>query len=137
MPRPAPPSRSWCQKVPETITLEDLTGRSARDVAFILGNLGLVADFQPESSVDIAQGFVVRTEPAAGEVVRPGDTVTVFESSGPAIVEVPSFFGMSPEDAQAEAALLGIEIRVSASPIPVSDEGLDGRGGDAESGRRG
>ena len=112
---------------PETITLEDLTGRSARDVAFILGNLGLVADFEPESSVDIAEGFVVRTEPAAGEVIRPGDTVTVFESSGPAIVEVPNFFGMSAEDAQAEAALLGIEIRVSASPIPVSDEGLNGR----------
>ena len=112
---------------PETITLDDLIGRSVRDVAFTLGNLGLIADFQPESSLDIAEGFVVRTEPAAGEVVRPGDTVIVFESTGPAIVEVPDFFGMSPQEAQALAAELGIEINISASPIPVSDQGLDGR----------
>ena len=112
---------------PETITFDDLIGRSVRDVAFTLGNLGLIADFQPESSLDIAEGFVVRTEPAAGEVVRPGDTVIVFESTGPAIVEVPDFFGMSPQEAQALAAELGIEINISASPIPVSDQGLDGR----------
>ncbi len=112
---------------PETITLDDLLGRSVRDVAFTLGNLGLIADFQPESSLDIAEGFVVRTEPAAGEVVRPGDTVIVFESTGPAIVEVPDFFGMSPQEAQALAAELGIEINISALPIPVSDQGLDGR----------
>ena len=112
---------------PETVTLEDLTGRSTRDVAFILGNLGLLPQFEPESSIDIAEGFVVRTEPPAGEVLRPGDTVIVYESTGPAIVEVPSFFQMTEAEAQAAAAELGIEIRVAAAPVPVSDEGLDGR----------
>ncbi len=112
---------------PESITLENLTGRSARDVAFILGNLGLVAQFEEESSLDIDEGFIVRTEPAAGEVVRPGDTVIVYESTGPAIVAVPDFFGMTETEAQEAAAELGMEIRVAASPVPVSDINLDGR----------
>ena len=112
---------------PETITLADLAGRSVRDVAFTLGNLGLIADFQPESSVEAKEGFVIRTEPEAGTVVRPGDTVIVYESTGPAIVEVPNFFGMTVEEAQEEAAELGIQIFVSAAPVPVSAEGLNGR----------
>ena len=93
----------------------------------MLGNLGLIADFQEESSLDIAAGFVVRTEPPAGSVVRPGDSIIVFESTGPAIVEVPDFFGMTPAEAQEAAGLLGIEIEVSAAPIPVSEQSLDGR----------
>lgn len=112
---------------PETVTLEDYTGRSLRDVSFALGRLGLDAVFEQESSIDVAEGFVVRTEPEVGTVLRPGEVVIVYESSGPAIVEVPDFFAMSEAEAQAAAAELGIEIRVAVAPVPVSDPGLDGR----------
>ena len=112
---------------PETITLEDYTGRSLRDVSFILGSLLLEVVFEQEPSLDVAEGFVTRTDPEPGSVLRPGDIITVYESTGPAIVEVPDFFGMTQAEAQEAAAELGIEIKVSAAPIPVSDQGLDGR----------
>lgn len=112
---------------PETITIEDYSGRSLRDVSFILGGLQLDVIFEQESSLDIAEGFVTRTDPGFGAILRPGDTIVVYESTGPAIVEVPDFFGMTEQEAQDAAAELGIEIRVSAAPIPVSDQGLDGR----------
>ena len=48
---------------PETILLDDLAGRSARDVAFILGNLAWWAEFEDESSLEVADGFIIRTEP--------------------------------------------------------------------------
>ena len=63
----------------------------------------------------------------ANDQLQPGDTVIVFESTGPAIVAVPDFFGMTEAEAQDAAAEFGIEIRVAASPVPVSDQGLDGR----------
>jgi serine/threonine-protein kinase len=112
---------------PETITLEDYTGRSLRDVSFILGSLLLEVVFGQEPSLDVAEGFVTRTDPEPGSVLRPGDIITVYESTGPAIVEAPDFFGMTQAEAQEAAAELGIEIKVSAAPIPVSDQGLDGR----------
>ena len=112
---------------PETILLDDLAGRSARDVAFILGNLGLMAEFEDESSLEVADGFIIRTEPDAGSILEPGDTVTVFESSGPAIVEVPDFFDMSIAEAEIAAEDVGLEITVSAVPEPVADPALDGK----------
>jgi serine/threonine protein kinase/beta-lactam-binding protein with PASTA domain len=112
---------------PETITLDDLGGRSARDVAFILGNLGLIAEFVDESSLDIPDGFIIRTEPGPGAVLEPGDKVIAFESTGPEIVDVPDFFDMTVEEAEDAADLVGLEITVAPTPDPVADPALHGK----------
>jgi len=117
----------WVSEGPESVILENYTGRSERDVGFSLGQLQLVPDFQTETHDEIAEGFVIRTEPEAGEVLAPGDTVIVFVSEGPEIVEMPSFFGMTAAEAQAEGATLGLEIRVAATRQPVEDENLNER----------
>ncbi len=111
---------------PESIVLEDLTGRSERDVAFTLAELGLTPVFVDEPSLEIADGFVIRTEPGPGAVLVPGDQLTVVVSSGPDIVQVPNFFGLTEADAVEQAAALQLEIRVAAITVPVSDEALNG-----------
>lgn len=117
----------WVSEGPESIILENYTGRSERDVGFSLGQLQLVPDFRTETHDEIAEGFVIRTEPEAGAVLEPGDTVVVYVSEGPEIVEVPSFFGMTAAEAQAEGATLGLEVRIATARQPVEDEGLNDR----------
>ena len=111
---------------PETIVLEDLTGRSERDVSFLLAELGIEPTFTAESSVEIAEGFVIRTEPGPGSVLAPGDPLVVVVSAGPDIVEVPNFFRLTEAEAREIAESLQLEIRVAESSQLVEDQSLDG-----------
>ena len=46
-----------------------------------------------EASDEIPSGYVTRTEPAAGETLKKGDTVTLWVSTGPDETRVPNFVG--------------------------------------------
>lgn len=104
---------------------DDLIGRSEGDVGFILGNLGLEPIFDTEFSVEVLEGFVIRTEPTAGATVKKGDPVTVYVSKGPEPVEVPNLIGRTEEQARSALEALGLVIRVNAATIEVP-EGQDG-----------
>ena len=60
-----------------------------------LQNLGLIPKVMQENSDDVKEGLVVRTEPAAEEIVEPGQTITLYVSLGPATVtaRVPDVVG--------------------------------------------
>ncbi|CAM4061939.1 protein kinase domain-containing protein [Corynebacterium frankenforstense] len=62
-------------------------------------------------SDDVAEGDLARTEPAAGNAVPVGSTVTLHLSKGPAPVEVPHVAGMS--TGQATDVLEGAGLKVS------------------------
>ncbi len=111
---------------PETVVLENLTGRSERDVAFNLAELGLQPTFVDEASLEIADGFVIRTDPTAGAVLRPGDAVTVVVSSGPDVVQVPDLSRLTEAQAVEQAGALLLEVRVATTRVPVTDQALDG-----------
>ena len=117
----------WVSEGPESIVLENYTGRSERDVGFSLGQLQLIPEFLNENHDEIAAGFVIRTEPGPGELLAPGDNVTVYVSEGPELVIVPSFFSKTAAEAQADGAVLGLEVRVAATRQPVTDENLNDR----------
>ncbi|MDH3499142.1 MAG: Stk1 family PASTA domain-containing Ser/Thr kinase [Acidimicrobiia bacterium] len=116
----------WVSEGPETIILENLTGRSERDVSFQLAELGLTPTFVDEPSLEIAEGFVIRTSPEAGAVLEPGAEVTVVVSSGPDVVEVPNFFRLTEAEAVQQAAAFKLEIRVATSTQIITDQSLDG-----------
>jgi serine/threonine-protein kinase len=111
---------------PETIVLENLTGRSERDVSFLLAELGIEPTFTTEPSVEIAEGFVIRTEPEPGSILAPGDPLVVVVSSGPDIVDVPNFFRLTENEAREIASALQLEIRVAETTQLVEDPSLDG-----------
>jgi eukaryotic-like serine/threonine-protein kinase len=74
------------------------------------------AGFKPtttsQASSTVAPGHVISTDPAAGTEVQVGSNVTVFVSSGPAPVRVPSVTGQS--QSSAEAALTSAGLTVGA-----------------------
>jgi serine/threonine protein kinase/beta-lactam-binding protein with PASTA domain len=112
---------------PQTVVIpSDLAGRSEVNVTFILGQLGLLFQSEQEYSDTVAEGQVIRTEPAAGQVVTVGDMVTVFVSQGPEPVEVPDLTGMTEDQARAAVTEVGLTLTVSAATVEVPPD-QDGR----------
>ena len=55
--------------------------------------LNLVYVEKEEENAEIPAGFVIRTEPAYGQKVQTGDTVTIFVSTGPKMMKMPKVEG--------------------------------------------
>ena len=96
------------------------------DVAYeraneILGAEDLVAYRVEEASTEIAVGNVIRTDPAAGTSVSPGQQVKVFVSTGAQTVAVPTLVGLS--EAAARDALEQVGL-VAGAVTPRNDPDL-------------
>ncbi|HVM25532.1 MAG TPA: Stk1 family PASTA domain-containing Ser/Thr kinase [Candidatus Limnocylindrales bacterium] len=70
----------------------------------------LVVETEQETSDEIAEGRVIRCEPATGEEIEQGETITAFVSSGTGDVSVPRLRGQT--EAQAIATLQAAGLRV-------------------------
>lgn len=75
-----------------------------------ISRVGLIAEEIQESSDDIEDGKVIRTEPPAGVKVENGSTVRVYVSSGKAKQSVPPVTGMTVESATAAIKAAGFEV---------------------------
>ena len=64
------------------------------------GELGLTVDPEEESSEDVDEGRVIRCEPASGQEVEDGSTLTAFVSTGPGEVAVPRLRGQTEQQAR-------------------------------------
>ena len=89
----------WISRGPLTMVMDDLTDEPQANAETILRNktdMNLDIRVEQESSEEIAEGRVIRTEPAAGETVEAGQTVTLYVSTGSAVVmtRVPEVKGM-------------------------------------------
>ena len=78
----------------------DLTGRTLESVAEALDPLEVVIELLEENSGTVAEGFITRTEPAAGSRVFKNSVVKVFISIGPKQLAVPEAKGLSAEAAE-------------------------------------
>jgi serine/threonine protein kinase/beta-lactam-binding protein with PASTA domain len=76
---------------------KDSTG-DARKALEATGPLTVASTFEPEASDTIDAGLVTRTDPAAGAKVTSDQTITIYVSSGPPIVAVPSVPQGTPYD---------------------------------------
>ncbi|MDF2507546.1 MAG: serine/threonine protein kinase [Microbacterium sp.] len=86
-----------------------------------LAKLDLTSKIVIESSSEITEGNVIRTDPEAGVSVEQGSTVTVHVSSGVETVVVPKIEGMSLEDATKALKAAGLEL---GTVIQKNDKGL-------------
>jgi len=110
----------------KTFLLPEYVNMEARQVKIELERLGITCvENTPEFNDDVENGYVLRTEPAAGTELTAGDTVTLTVSKGPEVVlvEMPDLMGRSENEAltQLEAAGLNWE--------PVVYEEYDGMPG--------
>jgi serine/threonine-protein kinase len=80
--------------------IPDLTGRSIEQAMEALESLGVVIEQAEENSGTVPEGFVKRTEPAAGSRIFKNSVVKVFLSLGPKQLRVPDVSGLSAEEAQ-------------------------------------
>lgn len=87
----------------------DVVGQTLDDAITILFAAEVTASQGSEDySDDIPAGAVIRIELADGQVLKPGDTVLLTTSKGPAPVDVPDIAGWTWRDAKAKLDELGI-----------------------------
>lgn len=89
--------------VPQDRSIETL--RSQLNERELFSEIG-----EPVYSDDIAEGGVVRIDPAPGTTVSTGSSVTVHLSQGPAPVSIPDIAGLSPDAARDELAEVGLGV---------------------------
>jgi eukaryotic-like serine/threonine-protein kinase len=80
--------------------IPDLTGRSIEQAIEALEPLGVVIEQDEENSSSVPEGFVSRTDPAAGSRIFKNSVVKVFISLGPKQLRVPEVSGLSAEEAK-------------------------------------
>ncbi|MGM9653577.1 MAG: protein kinase [Eubacteriales bacterium] len=105
----------------ETVMLPDVLVYDYRDAKLTFSELGLAVHVEHIYSETFEVGTVIRTDPAAGTVMKLGDTVTIYASLGPAIgtVVVPSFLGMT--EVQTLRKLIASGLRVGTVTYEKND----------------
>ncbi|WP_217177006.1 Stk1 family PASTA domain-containing Ser/Thr kinase [Streptomyces sp. AC495_CC817] len=91
-------------------TVPDIVNVSSERAQEELGKLDLTANLVLESSTDIAEGNVIRTDPEAGTAVAKGDSITVYVSSGKKTVVVPTLEGLSLSAAKEALTSAGLQL---------------------------
>jgi serine/threonine-protein kinase len=81
------------------VDVPNLEGRNASDAADVAHRRGLEIAFVPRVSDDVPRDEVIKQDPAAGERVKEGSTVTAIISSGKGEAPVPAVEGQPESDA--------------------------------------
>ena len=87
----------------------------AADAQSTLEGLGLVVETVERSNASVAAGDAVKTEPAAGELVEVGSTVTLTVSKGPKPATVPDIVGLKKGAANTAIKDAGLKVGESTS----------------------
>lgn len=113
---------------------EDIVNISQQNATVKLSELGLsvAGNVEKQSSDSVAIGNVITTDPAPGTSVSAGSEVTLTISTGPEQkpdtgdeeqVKIPSYIGLTLEDAQASLEAKGIEVEVEYGSSSAYDTG--------------
>jgi beta-lactam-binding protein with PASTA domain/tRNA A-37 threonylcarbamoyl transferase component Bud32 len=124
----------------KTVAVEDYRGIREIDAVKKINDIGLKPQVVREPSKDVEKTFVIRQSPQAGERTQKGNFVTLYVSTGPPKVTVPSVVGEPLDRALAdlqEAKLKGRVVRVdSDKPDGEVVSQTPSAGGTAEEGSR-
>lgn len=116
------------------VELPDVTGDSEADATAELEDAGLkVRTETARDYSDEDKGTVLEQDPAEGESLAEGDTVTLTLSRGPEMIEVPDVEGMSVDDATQELEDAGFEVDEDRGLLGIFGDKVKGQsveGGD-------
>jgi eukaryotic-like serine/threonine-protein kinase len=98
---------------------------SYEQMAERIESLGLVPERGESSSRSIAEGDVIRLEPATGELVERGSTVVVVVSTGLPMIAVPDVAGLTEASASQALADAGFEVGSRDGPARRLVRGTD------------
>ena len=125
----------WVSAGEETGEVPDLENKSEQDARILLEklnkeyNLELTVEAPEELkqfSEEITEGYVIKTEPAQGEILKKGDTVKLILSKGPDIkpVTILPFVGMSIDSVLSQ--LESYKLTCDAADVEVVDSDKPG-----------
>lgn len=105
-------------------TVPDVGNQDQVEAAAALAEAGFKVSRANEASAQVEAGRVIRTNPAAGEQLDEGSTVTMVVSTGPEQATIPSLIGKTAAEAKAEVEAAGFVYR-EGTPAPAnpSDDG--------------
>ena len=109
---------------PSTIPVPDVTGQAAADAQAALEAEGFAVTMTEESSMEVEEGLVISTNPAAGIEVAPGTTVDMAVSTGPEDIVVPEFIGLTIDEATTLAEEVGLTITFVEDPDAPDSDGI-------------
>ena len=97
---------------PKKVQLDDLTNYNINTAKETLDSLKLKYEVEEVYSEEVAQDFVVRTDPAGGSSLDEGTTVKLYVSIGPAptFVMVDSYRGLTEEEAKRAIEESGLRV---------------------------
>jgi len=103
------------------VNTPDVVGESVQSATEILAGKGLkVGEVTEEYSTKVAQGLVIRQDPAADILFKKGDSVNLVVSKGVHLVLVPSdLVGLSQADARRALKAVGLKV---AQIVPRNSE---------------
>jgi serine/threonine-protein kinase len=108
--------------VPSHTVPNGLIGRQYSEINELVGDYGWRIDVEETRRDGTEAGEILDTDPAPGDDLREGDTLTVVRSLGPTLVEVPpDLAGLSQEDAEARLAAPGTELAADIQPEASED----------------
>ena len=102
----------WVSRGAFHIPAPDLAGKSATAAKGALEDAALTYKSHRAASQTTPKGQVFRQQPAAGETVQRGDTVSFWVSSGPPKADVPDVVGLSQGDAKSTLEDQGFVVSV-------------------------
>ncbi|NLA71589.1 MAG: Stk1 family PASTA domain-containing Ser/Thr kinase [Clostridiaceae bacterium] len=104
----------------------EVAGKTFQIADIELRTEGFLVKFTPEVSDRVVKDVVIRTEPAASELVPKGSTVELFYSTGPSLVTIPDLGGMpyllAIELLDENSLLLGGESLFTGERPPANDK---------------
>ena len=101
---------------PESVTIPDVVGQTRDQARDALRDRGLEVEAAEESSSDVDEGRVIRTDPRGGSSLEPGSTVTIIVSTGEDLVEVPNVSNGQFNEEQARQYLDQFGLGADAQP---------------------
>jgi eukaryotic-like serine/threonine-protein kinase len=108
---PEAPAAPATVAVPSVAGKEEATARSEIEAAGLV-----VGTVVPEANPTVAEGSVIRTDPAGGAQVEEGSTVGLFVSAGPDTRTVPNVVGLTEERAISTLNAAGFP---NVTPVPA------------------
>ncbi|HEY7755516.1 MAG TPA: Stk1 family PASTA domain-containing Ser/Thr kinase [Actinomycetota bacterium] len=103
-------------KGPVPVPVPKVTKLTQEEASAALTDAGFLVSAVEEYSDQVPRGVVISQDPPRGTRIQPGNTVTIVVSLGPERFELPSFLGMSTQEAEARLLELGLVPRIL--PIP-------------------
>ena len=110
--------QTWPQTKPVAILLAaspplpNFVGQNVQAAQQWAQQHGVTLQTQQVQNSQAQQGTIITQTPAAGSAYRPGQTVTVQVSNGPALVNVPYVIGLNVNQATAELEAAGFQVLV-------------------------